>query len=116
MNTVTITDRTLIVEPRGLDKLWSLTRRLEIPLDHVRGATFDPGANAEPKGFRRPGLHVPGKWAGTFSRDGVLSFWNVGTTGRTVVVELTGERYQRLFLSVEDPRPLVDAANAAVAA
>ena len=66
------------------------------------------------KGFRRPGLHIPGKWAGTFSREGTLSFWNVGTPGRTVVVELTGERYQRLFLSVEDPRALVDAINAAV--
>lgn len=113
MNTVTLENGILHVEPRGLDKLWSFTRRLEIPLTHVRGATFDPGANAEPKGFRRPGLHVPGKWAGTFSRDGDLSFWNVGTPGRTVVVELTGERYRRLFLSVEEPRALVDAINAA---
>lgn len=114
MNTVTITDGTLHVEPRGLDKLWSFTRRLDIPLGHVRGATFDPGANAEPKGVRRPGLHIPGKWAGTFAREGDVSFWNVGSPGRTVVVELTDERFQRLFLSVPEPRTLVDTINAAV--
>ena len=113
MNTVTIADGILQVEPRGLDKLWSFTRRLRIPLAHVRGATFDPGADAEPKGLRRPGLAIPGKWAGTFSRDGDLSFWNVGRPGRTVVIELTGERYRRLLLSVDEPRELVDAVNAA---
>ena len=30
MNTVTIIDNTLVVEPRGLDKFWALTRELRI--------------------------------------------------------------------------------------
>jgi hypothetical protein len=114
MNTVTITDSTLRVEPTGLDKLWSFTRHLDVPLDHVRGATFDPGANTEPKGVRRPGLAIPGKWSGAFSRQGSTAFWNVSGHGRTIVVELTCERYQRLFLSVEDPRTVVDTINAAI--
>lgn len=114
MNTITIDNGTLRVEPRGLDKLWSFTRHLEFPLKNVRGATFDPGANAEPKGIRRPGLHIPGKWAGTFSRQGEKSFWNVSSPGNTVVIELENESYQRLFLTVADPRPVVDAVNAAI--
>ncbi len=114
MNTVTLTGSVLRVEPRGLDQLWTLTRRLDVPLAHVRGATVDPGADAEPKGLRRPGLRIPGKAAGTFSRDGVRSFWNIGTHGSTVVVELSGERYQRLYLSVDEPRALVDTINAAL--
>ncbi|GAA2018392.1 hypothetical protein JL107_14795 [Nakamurella flavida] len=114
MNTVTVSDTTLRVEPRGLDKIWSFTRCLDIPLDHVRGATFDPGANAEPKGIRRPGLAVPGKWAGTFVHDGERSFWNVSTPGDTVVITLAGERFEQLVLTVADPRALVDRINAAV--
>ena len=70
MNTVTLTGTTLTVVPVGLDKLWSFTRSLNIPVAHVRGATFDPGANVAPKGVRGPGLHMPGKWAGTFRQDG----------------------------------------------
>ncbi len=69
MNTVTVNQATLIVEPMGLDKLWSFKRRLEIPLAHVRGATFDPGINDEPKGIRWPGLSIPGKWSGTFRQN-----------------------------------------------
>ena len=116
MNTVTISDSVLEAEPRGLDKLWSLTRKLVIPLTHVRGATFDPGANNEPKGLRAPGLAVPGKWAGTFHRDGDRAFWNVSTSGETVVIELTDEHFTRLVLTVDSPRDIVDAVNAAAAA
>ncbi|WP_207670160.1 hypothetical protein [Orlajensenia flava] len=114
MNTVTITDSALIVEPQGLDKLWSFTRKLEIPLDHVRGATLDSGADSEPKGLRAPGLNVPGKWSGTFTKDGDRSFWNVSAPGETVVVELSDEHYARLFLTVDQPRSVVDAVNLAL--
>jgi hypothetical protein len=114
MNTVTLTETTLTIEPRGLDRVWSFTRRLDIPLAHVRGAPFDPGANHEPKGLRAPGLAVPGKWAGTFTRDGDRAFWNVSAPGATIVVELADERYARLVLTTEDPRGVVDAINAAI--
>lgn len=114
MNTVTISGATLQVEPCGLDKVWTFTRRLDIPLAHVRGATFDPGANAEPKGVRRPGLAVPGKWAGTFVHNGSRSFWNVSRPGDTVVITLADERFAQLVLSVDEPRELVDRINAAV--
>ena len=116
--TITLTADALVVEPIGLDKLWSLTRRLTISMAHVRGATVDPDAAAEPKGLRHPGLAVPGKWSGTFTKDGDTCFWNV--TGRragrrrTIVVQLEHEQYQRLYLTVADPRGTVDAINAAI--
>lgn len=116
MNIVTITPTTIIVEPKGLDKLWSFRRKFVIPLAHVRGATFDPGANHEPKGLRAPGLAIPGKWSGTFHRDGDTSFWNVSTPAQTVVIELTDERYDRLVLTVAEPRTIVDAINGALQA
>ena len=37
-NKLTLTDAELIVEPLGLDKLWSLTGSITIPWEHVRGA------------------------------------------------------------------------------
>ncbi|MCY7411517.1 MAG: hypothetical protein LH471_00515 [Salinibacterium sp.] len=114
MNIVTITDTALVVTPKGLDKMWSFTRELEIPLQHVRGATFDPGMNHEPKGLRAPGLAVPGKWAGTFHRDGDRAFWNVSAPGETIVIELADEHYDRLVLTVPQPRALVDSINAAI--
>lgn len=57
-NTVTVTEEHLVVEPVGIDKLWTFTRRLAIPLAHVRGATHDPGMGDERKGWRGPGLRV----------------------------------------------------------
>lgn len=114
MNTVTVEGSTLVVEPKGLDKLWSFTRRLEIPLEHVRGATEDPGASTEPKGIRAPGLAVPGKTSGTFHRDGEKTFWNIRRQLRTIVIELRGEDYQRLVLTVEDPRAVVRKINDAI--
>ncbi|MDQ6934784.1 MAG: hypothetical protein M3130_05790 [Actinomycetota bacterium] len=114
MNTISLTHDLLTVEPAGLDKLWSLRRRLQVPLAHVRGATFDPGANHEHKGFRGPGLHLPNKIAGTFRRDGESAFWNVSGRGRTIEVELADERLARLYLTVADPRGAVDQINTAV--
>ena len=108
MNIITLTDTMLVVEPQGLDKLWSFTRKLEIPLTHVRGA------NQEPKGLRAPGLAIPGKWAGTFNKDGDKSFWNVSAPSETVVIELLDEHYARLVLTVDQPRSVVDAINNAV--
>lgn len=114
MNTVTVTAQHLIVEPLGLDKVWSFTNELRIPLEHVRGATVDSGANDEPKGIRAPGLHTPGKWTGTFTRHGEKSFWNVSEPGRTIVIQLAEEHFARLMLTVEEPRTVVDLINAAV--
>jgi hypothetical protein len=28
---------------QGMDRFWSLRRRIAVPLSHVRGATADPG-------------------------------------------------------------------------
>ena len=115
---VTLTADALVIKPIGLDKLWSFTRQLTIPLQHVRGATLDPHAAAEPKGLRHPGLAVPGKWAGTFTKDGDTCFWNVSSRRaghqRTVVIQLDQQEYQRLYLTVADPRGTVDAINAAL--
>jgi hypothetical protein len=108
MAQIRIDGDTLVVQMEGLDKLWTLKSRLEIPLGNVRGATADPGAISEPKGLRAPGTHVPGViTAGTFHIDGERVFWDVRDPSKAVVIELKDESYARLITQVADPRATV---------
>ncbi|WIM92613.1 hypothetical protein ACTOB_004565 [Actinoplanes oblitus] len=112
---VRIDGDTLVVEMIGIDKLWALTSRLEIPLANVAGATIDPGAAREPKGIRTAGAHIPG-WltAGRFRRDGEKIFWDVRDANKAVVIALRDETYARLIIEVEDPRATVDLVEHAI--
>ncbi len=116
-NHVTVTGGQLVIEPVGLGKLWSFTRRLQFPLAQVRGATHDPGMRDEPTGWRGPGLGIPGRLSGTFHADGRKQFWNISGFDRTIVVTLDpAERFDRLVLTVDEPDRVVDAINAALGA
>ncbi|MFI1733534.1 hypothetical protein ACH40E_30825 [Streptomyces acidicola] len=99
----------LTAEFQGLDKLWTLKSRLEIPLAHVRGATHDPGIAREPRGIRVAGTHMPGViTAGRFRRGGERLFWDVKNPAKAVVIELAGAAtYDRLVIEVDDPRATV---------
>ncbi|WP_031077928.1 hypothetical protein [Streptomyces sp. NRRL S-118] len=108
MAKVTVENRSLVVEVEGLDRLWALRSRLDIPLANVRGATHDPGIAREPKGIRTGGTHVPGViTAGSFRHDGERVFWDVRNPAGAVVIELADERYARLVVEVDDPRAVV---------
>lgn len=112
---VTVSAEHLVVEPLGLTKLWSFTRRLTFPLEHVRGATFDPGMRDEPKGWRGPGLGLPGTLSGTFHSGGKKQFWNVAGYERAVVITLDpAEKFDRLVVTVDDPHQVVDDVNGAL--
>ncbi|MER5866363.1 hypothetical protein [Kitasatospora sp. NPDC002040] len=108
MALVSVANDTLTVEVEGLDRLWAVKSRIEIPLGNVRGATADPGIVREPKGIRAPGTHLPGVIvAGTFHRDGEKVFWDVKNPERAVVIELADAKYTRLVIEVADPRSTV---------
>lgn len=117
-NNLTLDSSRLVVEPIGLNKLWGLRRRIVVPTDQVRGATYDPEATHAGKGLRLPGLALPGsKWVGTFRKDGQKSYWNVRAGGQTIVVELGAQApFTRLFLTVDDARAVVDRINAVASA
>jgi hypothetical protein len=103
---VELTENALIVHVRGMDRLWALKSRLQIPLSHVVGAEVDPEIAREwHKGLRAGGTHVPGvTTAGTFYQEGERVFWDVHDPEKTVVIQLRDERYARLVIEVEDPR------------
>ncbi|KMY23615.1 hypothetical protein SAMN05421878_1271 [Actinobaculum suis] len=104
-NKVKIQGEELIVTPIGLDKLWSLTTEIRVPLSLVRGATHDPGIVKEPKGVRAPGLNTLGKKvSATYRKNHERHFWNVTGAADVLVVEVDPTfKYSRLILSVDDP-------------
>lgn len=112
-NTIILGGERLTVEPTGLNKLWGFRRRIEVPLDQVRGATYDPEAAHAGKGMRFPGLALPGrKWVGTFFHDGEWEYWNVRAGGQTIVVELGATApFARLYLTVDDASEVANRIN-----
>ncbi|MFQ1000632.1 hypothetical protein [Modestobacter sp. SSW1-42] len=109
MTAVEIVGDELVVTMQGLDRFWALRRRITVPLAHVRGATADPGVGRESAGIRSPGTHVPRViTAGSYRKDGARVFWNLRASQQAVVVELTGERYRRLVLGVDDARAVAE--------
>ena len=111
MTEVELTRDALVVHVQGMDRLWALKSRLEIPLAHLVGAEVDPQvARGWHKGIRAGGTHVPGViTAGTFYQEGERVFWDVHDPEKTVVIRLKDERYSRLVIEVEDPPATVAA-------
>lgn len=105
MVTLSIDGSMLVLEVQGLDKLWSLRSRLDIPLVHVKSVRPDPGAARHWfEGLRLAGTYIPGVLtAGTFYEQGGLVFWDVHNPEHAIAIELAHERYQRLIVEVADP-------------
>ncbi len=102
---ITIASGIATFEIEGLDKLWSLRSRLEIPLAHISGVRADAEvARGWWHGIRMPGTNLPGVLtAGTFYQHGKKVFWDVHDPEQTIVVELVDERYDELIIEVADP-------------
>ncbi len=111
MTEVELTQNALIVHVKGMDRLWALKSRLDIPLSHVVGAEVDPELAREwRKGIRAPGTHVPGViTAGSFYQEGERVFWDVHNPDKTVVIRLKDERYASLVIEVDNPHLTVAA-------
>src|ERR671913_2147218 len=87
MAEVEIAQDALIVHVEGMDRLFALRSRLEIPLSHVAGAQADPEeARRRWHGIMERGIWVPGSiTAGTFSREGGVGFLDVHRPEKKVV-------------------------------
>ncbi len=111
MTDVELTRDALIVHVQGMDRLWALKSRLEIPLEHVEGAKADPEiARQWYHGIRTGGTYIPRViTAGTFYKEGERVFWDVHDPEKTIVVRLKDEEYGQLVIEVEDPRAAVEA-------
>ncbi len=113
-----LTATTLIVQVRGMDKVWALTSRLEIPLAHIADATVDSAMAREgPQGLRLPGTDVPGVIAaGTFFQADGRVFWDVHNPANAIVIHLHDDHYRGLVIEVDDPQAAVGAITRAALA
>ena len=93
------------LDVEGLDKLWSLRSRLDIPLAHIRSVRTDPeAARGWWHGLKLVGSNIPGiLTVGTFYQQGGVVFYDVHDPERTIVLELAHETYQRLIVEVQEP-------------
>jgi len=109
MVNVSLTADSVVFEVEGLDQLWALRSRLEIPLNHIEGVMFDPvQVGRWWHGWKLAGTDVPGLFAaGTFYYHGELVFWDVHHPEHTIVISLNHERYKKLILEVADPEHVV---------
>lgn len=115
MVSISIVGDALALEVNGLDKLWSLRSRLEIPLAHIQSVrTASDEARKWFHGLKLAGSNVPGLLtAGTFYQDGGLVFWDVHDPTKAIAIDLSHEQYRRLIVEVEDPAAALSAIDQA---
>ena len=118
MAEVELAQDALIVHVQGMDRLFALRSRLEVPLSHVEGAEADAQeARRRWHGILERGMWVPGPiTTGTYFQEGERVFWDVHDPEKTVEIRLKDERYGRLVIEVEDPEATVARVNEAVSA
>jgi hypothetical protein len=103
--TLTITDGTLVVEPRGLDVVLAVRRRIAVPLDAVTEVRVVPRDQLRPRGLRLPGTYLPGgAIAGSFGTGEERAFWDVRRGDPLLVVRCAaGAPYRTLVLEFAEP-------------
>jgi hypothetical protein len=114
---ITVNDGKLVLEMEGLDKLWALKSRMEIPLSKVSGVrTVDPDVTRGLwKSLKVAGTYIPGLiTAGTFKQHGQRIFWDVESAEKAIEIDLVDDRYNELVVQVEDPQAAVDQIQAAL--
>ena len=107
---LSISNGSLVLHVKGIDKLWTLKSSLEIPLAHIVEIKADSTvAHGWWHGLKMPGTNIPGVLtAGTFYQDGQRVFWDVHNPDNTVVIQLKDERYSELIVEVADPKAAVN--------
>lgn len=103
MTTINITDTTLEVRFRPLEKLAGLLRDLEAPRSAVTGVTVETDALRAARGLRAPGLAIPGvRKVGTWRGRGRRTMVSVRKDQPALRITLAGARYDELLLGADD--------------
>jgi hypothetical protein len=112
MATIETTPRTLRISLTRAEKVLGLLRDLEVPLAAVRSAEVVPEGLAAVRGLRAPGLGLPARRIGTWRRRGTKTLLSV-RRGPAVRLELTGQRYDTVLVTVDDAPAVVAAVSGA---
>ena len=98
-------DAALTIRYGGLDVAATLVREVRIPYASVGavsiGLTDPPSLFAGRVGLSTPPFGITQR--GRFREHGAWSFLDVSDRERAVVLDLTGHKYRRVALTVDDP-------------
>jgi len=118
MVTIDTKDGMLILHVKGLDKLWSMKKCVEVPLASIQAVERDEErARNGPEGTRNPGTSVPGNiHAGPFNAGVKRSFWDVHDPRNAIRITLKSaeqlfaglDGYDELVVEVADPAEAVE--------
>jgi hypothetical protein len=102
--TITITPDTVTVELSTAEKVGALHSDLSIPRSAIVAATVVDDSMGGVAGIRAPGYAMPGHAKlGTWRHHDGKDFIAVYADRPAVELRLTGQRYRRLLISVDDP-------------
>lgn len=94
----------LFVTLRGLNKLWAFKNQIEVPSSAITGVEVKPKLEKMPLGLRMPGTSVPGIIiAGSYRIKGERHFYAIRRGDGVLIIDLQGERYDKLVLETADP-------------
>jgi hypothetical protein len=100
----------------GMDKLWSLRSRLEIPIAHITSAEVNHDQVGRWwHGVKLLGTELPGLFgAGMFLYHREVVFWDVRDPARAIIVSLEHETYRKLIIEVDNPEAAVAKLKSAI--
>lgn len=102
MARITVTDDSVQLRFSMVEKILGLVRDQDFPRSAVASTRVEQQGLHAAKGMRAPGLGLPGiRLVGTWRGKG-RSLISVRRDEPAVVVELTGQRYERLVIGAED--------------
>ncbi len=101
-----------IFKLKGIHKLWTLTNKILIPIDHVVKAYPNQNRLSLLNGIRMPGTYIPGLIiAGTYLVNEGKVFYDLTRGKRSIVVQLKEEKYKKLIIDVKDVPGALDLLN-----
>jgi hypothetical protein len=113
---VDVEDDRVVVRFTGRQAVMALAREVSVPVQHVRDARVEQDGWDVELGWRVGGTAVPRRLAfGRFRKKGERTFAAVYAGEPALVVELEGDHYNRLVVSVDDAEGAAQRVRAAAA-
>lgn len=101
------TNDQITVTLSGLDQLFALKGRLDVPRSHItKVAVMDSTTVPSTPGtlLRAPGTRIPGLIRhGSYGKEPNREFWAVYRQRKVIVIEVTDWAYSKLIIGVRDP-------------
>lgn len=116
MPSIELTPTSLTVSLSFWERVGSLSGNITVPLTSVVHATDDPTFIRHGLGFRTGGTGLPGFIAeGHFRKNGDRIFANWRRGEQVVVIDLHGQKWDKLAIGCQDAQQRATAINTAIA-